>query len=80
MTLIIKDLEVSEELDREAMRAIVGLGLRRRWLSQSHPFYLIDAASHDSAALRWSAFLRPLQVQSPRPQLAKKRPATWRPS
>ena len=49
MTLIIKDLEISEQLDREAMRAIVGLGFAPTLAAaQSNPLYLdAYAASHD---------------------------------
>jgi hypothetical protein len=73
--LIIADLEYSTELDREAMRAIVGLGTRKFWPKQSTAFFLLNTAKsatgQRAAAGRWSSFLRPLpiqpmQLQSPR--------------
>lgn len=65
--LIIADLEHSIELDREAMRVIVGLGTRRSWPSHSTAFFLLhpskSATGLRAAASRWSAFLRPLVIQ-----------------
>lgn len=65
--LIIADLEHSIELDREAMRAIVGLGTRRSWKKQSTAFFLLhtskSATGLRAAADRWSAFLRPMPLQ-----------------
>jgi hypothetical protein len=65
-TLLIEDLKESVELDREAMRTIVGAGKRVTWSAQ--PTLLLVAASPTgpglrAAGMRWSAFLRPMAVQ-----------------
>jgi hypothetical protein len=66
--LVIADLEDSIELDREAMRVIVGLGTRPLWPRQSTAFFLMhpsrNATGLSAAAGRWSAFLRPLPIES----------------
>ncbi|MFC4312741.1 hypothetical protein ACFPN2_26890 [Steroidobacter flavus] len=66
--LVIADLEDSIELDREAMRAIVGLGARPMWPRQSTAFFLMNqsksATGLRAAAGRWSAHLRPLPIES----------------
>jgi hypothetical protein len=66
--LVIADLEDSVELDREAMRVIVGLGTRPLWPRQSTAFFLMhqsqNATGLRAAAGRWSAFLRPLPIES----------------
>jgi len=64
--LVIADLEHSIELDREAMRVIMGLGTRPSWPSQSVAFFLLhtsknvggNATGLRAAASRWSDFLR----------------------
>ena len=60
--LIIADLEDSIELDREAMRVILGLGTRKFWPSHSTAFFLLHTAKSATglraAGNRWSAFLR----------------------
>jgi len=65
--LIIADLEDSIELDREAMRVIVGLGTRPSWRRESTAFFLMhqsqNATGLRAAADRWSAFLRPLPIE-----------------
>lgn len=64
--LVIADLEDSIELDREAMRVIVGLGTRPLWRKDSTAFFLMhqsqNATGLRAAADRWSAFLRPLPI------------------
>ncbi|WP_129774678.1 hypothetical protein [Peristeroidobacter soli] len=66
--LVIADLEDSIELDREAMRAIVGLGTRPLWPRQSTAFFLMNQAKSATglraATGRWSAHLRPLPIES----------------
>jgi hypothetical protein len=66
--LVIVDLEHSIELDREAMRVIVGLGTRPLWRKDSTAFFLMQASRHASglrgAAGRWSDYLRPLPVET----------------
>lgn len=69
--LIIEDLEDSIELDREAMRVIIGLGTRRLWPGQSTAFFLLHTSKGTglrAAASRWSAFLRPLPIEPLRPR------------
>jgi hypothetical protein len=70
--LIIADLEDSIELDREAMRAIIGLGTRRSWPGHSTAFFLLHTSKRATglrgAASRWSAFLRPLPIEPLQPQ------------
>jgi hypothetical protein len=65
--LVIADLEDSIELDREAMRVIVGLGTRPLWPRQSTAFFLMNQSQNATglraAAGRWSAFLRPLPIE-----------------
>ena len=64
--LVIADLEHSIELDREAMRAILGLGTRPSWPGHSVAFFLLHTSKNAggsatglrAAASRWSAFLR----------------------
>jgi hypothetical protein len=74
--LIIVDLEDSIELDREAMRAIIGLGTRRLWPVHSTAFFLLhppkSATGLRAAASRWSAFLRPLPIEPLQPQPARR--------
>jgi hypothetical protein len=61
-TLLIEDLKESVELDREAMRAIVGAGKRAAWPRDQYPLLLVavtpTGSGQHAAALRWSAFLR----------------------
>ncbi len=79
--LVIKDLEVSEELDREAMREIVGLGTRPMWPKGGRT-QLVDGMVSNSgwlaAGRRWSAFLRPMKIEPLRPHLTAKRPNNGR--
>lgn len=66
--LVIADLEDSIELDREAMRVIVGLGTRPAWPREPTAFFLMhqsrNATGLRAAAGRWSAFLRPLSIET----------------
>lgn len=66
--LVIADLEDSVELDREAMRVIVGLGTRPLWPRQSTAFFLMNQSQNATglraAAGRWSAHLRPLSIET----------------
>lgn len=70
--LIIADLEDSIELDREAMRAIIGLGTRRLWPGHSTAFFLLHtskgATGLRAAASRWSEFLRPIPIEPLQPR------------
>jgi hypothetical protein len=74
--LVIKDLEISVELDRAAMREIVGLGVRPVW-PRSGRVYLMDGVPGNSgafaAARRWSSFVRPLKIEPLRPEMMRKR-------
>jgi hypothetical protein len=74
--LVIKDLEVSVDLDRAAMREIVGAGVRPVW-PRSGRVYLADGFAGNSgafaAARRWSSFVRPLKVEPLRPEMMRKR-------
>jgi hypothetical protein len=76
--LIIADLEHSIELDREAMRVIIGLGTRKLWPSQSTAFFLLhtkqSATGARAAANRWSAYLRPLPSEPLQPHMHFRRP------
>lgn len=69
--LVIADLEYSIELDREAMRVIVGLGTRPLWRKDSTAFFLMhqsrNATGLRAAAGRWSEFLRPLPLETLQP-------------
>lgn len=73
--LVIADLEHSIELDREAMRVIVGLGTRPLWPRQSTAFFLMhqskSATGLRAAAGRWSAHLRPLPIETLQRQAAR---------
>lgn len=75
--LVIVDLEYSLELDREAMRVIVGLGTRPLWRKDTTAFFLMhqsrNATGLRAAAGRWSAFLRPLPVETLQPALTDQR-------
>lgn len=75
--LIIADLEYSIELDREAMRVIVGLGTRPLWRKDSTAFFLMHQARNATglraAAGRWSEFLRPLPLETLQPTLNERR-------
>jgi hypothetical protein len=66
--LVIADLEESIELDRAAMRVIVGLGTRPLWPRQSTAFFLMNQSQNATglraAAGRWSAHLRPLPIET----------------
>jgi hypothetical protein len=79
--LVIQDLEVSVELDRAAMREIVGLGVRPVW-PRNERVYLIDEIAGNSgafaAARRWSSFVRPLKIEPLRPGMVRKRRDTPR--
>jgi hypothetical protein len=61
-TLLIEDLKESVELDREAMRTIVGAGKRVAWSREQLPLLLVAASpagpGQRAAATRWSTFLR----------------------
>lgn len=74
--LVLADLEHSVELDREAMRAIIGLGTRKFWPGHSTAFFLLhtskNATGPRAAASRWSAFLRPLPIEPLHPTPARK--------
>ena len=67
-TLLIEDLKDSVELDREAMRTIVGGGKRAGWSRDSTPLLLVAASPSGpglrAAGMRWAAFLRPTAVQA----------------
>lgn len=80
--LIIADLEQSIELDREAMRVIIGLGTRRLWPRQSTAFFLLhtkqSATGMRAASDRWSAYLRPLPNQPLQPHMHFRRPGRTR--
>jgi hypothetical protein len=75
--LVIEDLEYSIELDREAMRVIVGLGTRPLWRKDSTAFFLMhqsrNATGLRAAAGRWSEYLRPLPLQTSQPALDVRR-------
>ena len=75
--LVIADLEDSLELDREAMRVIVGLGTRPLWRKDTTAFFLMhqsrNATGMRAAAGRWSAFLRPKFVETSPPALTDQR-------
>jgi hypothetical protein len=66
-TLLIEDLKESVDLDREAMRTIVGAGKRVGWLREPTPLLLVAVMPSGpglrAASLRWSAFLRPTAVE-----------------
>jgi hypothetical protein len=66
-TLLIEDLKESVELDREAMRNIVGAGKRVGWPREPAPLLLVAVSptgpGQRAAAMRWSAFLRPTAVE-----------------
>ena len=74
--LVIADLEHSVELDRAAMRVILGLGSRPSWPKHPTAFFLLhtskSATGLRAAAGRWSAFLRPLPVEPLQLQSARK--------
>ena len=73
--LIIADLEHSIELDREAMRVVLGLGTRPSWPKHPTAFFLLHTKSSTglrAAARRWSDFLRPLPIAPLQLQPAKK--------
>lgn len=82
--LIIADLEQSIELDREAMRVIIGLGTRKRWSRQSTAFFLLhtkqSASGMRAASNRWSAHLRaePLPIEPSQPHMHFRRPGRTR--
>ena len=67
-TLLIEDLEDSVELDREAMRTIVGAGKRGAWGREQPPLLLVAVSptgpGQRAAAMRWSTFLRPTAVEA----------------
>jgi hypothetical protein len=67
-TLLIEDLKESVELDREAMRAIVGAGKRAAWSREQLPLLLVAASptgpGQRAAAARWSTFLRQTAVEA----------------
>ena len=67
-TLLIEDLKESVELDREAMRTIVGAGKRVGWSREQTPLLLVAASPSGpglrAAAMRWSTFLRPTAVEA----------------
>lgn len=78
--LTIADLEDSIELDREAMRVIMGLGTRPAWPRHSVAFFLLHTSKNAAesatglraAATRWSAFLRPLPIEPLQPERIRK--------
>jgi hypothetical protein len=88
--LVIVDLEHSIELDREAMRAIVGLGTRSSWRREPTAFFLLQASKSvagsstanvtgpRAAAGRWSAFLRPLAIEPSQAHMHFRRPGRTR--
>ncbi|MBM0106846.1 hypothetical protein JM946_19095 [Steroidobacter sp. S1-65] len=80
--LIIADLEQSIELDREAMRAIIGLGARKLWPKQTTAFFLLhtrhSATGMRAASNRWSAHLRPLPIEPLQPNMHFRRPGRTR--
>ena len=67
-TLLIEDLKESVELDREAMRTIVGAGKRAIWSREPTPLLLVAVSPGGpglrAAGMRWAAFLRPRAVQA----------------
>jgi hypothetical protein len=67
-TLLIEDLKDSAELDREAMRAIVGAGKRAGWSREPTPLLLVAVSPRGpglrAAGMRWAAFLRPTAAQA----------------
>jgi hypothetical protein len=67
MTLLIEDLKDSVELDRAAMRTIVGAGNRMAWSRQQTPLLLVavspSGTGQRAATMRWSAFLRSTTVE-----------------
>jgi len=82
--IVIQDLEVSVELDRAAMREIVGLGVRPMWptWTSGDRGLLSDGIAANSgafaAARRWSSFVRPLKIEPLRPAMVRKRQETRR--
>jgi hypothetical protein len=67
-TLLIEDLKDSVELDREAMRTIVGAGKGPGWSRAPAPLLLVAVSPNGpglrAAGMRWAAFLRPTAVQA----------------
>jgi hypothetical protein len=80
--LVIADLEHSIELDRQAMRAIVGLGTRSSWRREPTAFFLLQTSKSvtgpRAAAGRWSAFLRPLALEPSQAHMHFRRPGRTR--